>query len=53
MLAIGLIIALIGLGSILATAYGITIPWGAIILIFIGVLIIVAGIRGRRMWNRS
>ena len=50
-LAIGLIIILIGFSALLAEVYGVIIPWGAIILIFIGALIIVAGIRTRRRWQ--
>jgi uncharacterized membrane protein YvbJ len=51
-LAIGLIIVLIGFSALLAEFYNINIPWGAIILVFIGVLIIVAGIRARNRWNK-
>ena len=51
-LAIGLIIILIGFSALLAEFYNINIPWGAIILVFIGVLIIVAGIRARNGWNK-
>ena len=50
-LAIGLIIILIGFSALLAEAYRVNIPWGAIILIFIGALIIVAGIRAKRRWQ--
>jgi len=46
-LAIGLLIILIGLSVLLAEVYGINIPWGAVFLIFIGVIIIIAGIRAR------
>jgi uncharacterized membrane protein YvbJ len=51
-LAIGLIIILIGLSSLFAEFYNINLPWGAIILVFIGVLIIGAGIRARYRWSQ-
>jgi uncharacterized membrane protein YvbJ len=51
-LAIGLIIILIGLSSLFAEFYNINIPWGAIILVFIGILIIGAGIRARYRWSQ-
>jgi hypothetical protein len=49
---IGSIIAIIGFISLIANAYDINIPWGPIILIFIGLIIIIAGARARRMWSR-
>jgi uncharacterized membrane protein YvbJ len=52
-LAIGLLIILIGFSVLAAETYNVDIPWGAIILIFIGLLIIVAGIRARRYWRRE
>jgi hypothetical protein len=52
-LAIGLFIILIGVSTLLADFYGVTIPWGAIILVSIGILIIAAGLRSRRHWIRQ
>ena len=52
MLAIGLIIILMGFSILLSDVYDINIPWGAVFLVFIGVLIIVAGLRARSRWNR-
>jgi uncharacterized membrane protein YvbJ len=52
-LAIGLIIVLIGISTLFAEFYNINIPWGAIIIVFIGILIIVAGLRSRRYWTRQ
>jgi len=52
-LAIGLIIILIGFSALMAEVYGIHIPWNAVILVFIGLLIIVAGIRARQRWRRQ
>ena len=51
-LAIGAIITLIGLSAFAAEEYGVDIPWGGIVLIFIGLLIIVAGIQARSHWHR-
>ena len=51
-LAIGLIIVLIGFSALVAEEYRVNLPWGAIIIVFIGVLIIVAGLRSRRYWTR-
>ena len=52
-LAIGLIIILIGFGTLLALEYNVRIPWNAVFLVFIGILIIIAGIRARRRWTRG
>lgn len=51
-LAIGIIIIIIGVVALTAEAYDIVIPWGALFLIFIGLLIITAGIRSRYLWRR-
>ncbi len=52
-LAVGVLIILIGFSVLLAETYNVNIPWGAIILVFIGLLIIVAGIRARQRWRRQ
>jgi len=52
-LAVGLLIIFIGFSALAAEELQVTIPWGAIILIFIGLLIIVAGIRARRYWRHE
>jgi uncharacterized membrane protein YvbJ len=51
-LAVGVLIILIGFGVLAAETYNVNIPWGAIFLVFIGLLIIVAGIRARSHWRR-
>ncbi len=48
----GAIIAVAGLISLLAANYNINVPWGAIFLIFLGMVIIAAGVRARRVWRR-
>jgi len=51
-LAIGLIIILAGFSILLSEVYNIRISWGPIILVFFGVLIIVAGLRARSRRRR-
>jgi ribosomal protein L40E len=52
-LAIGLLIVLLGFSVLAAETYNINIPWGAIVLIFFGLLIIIAGFRARRYYRRE
>jgi len=51
-LAMGLIIILAGFSILLSDVYNINIPWGSIFLVFVGVLMIVAGLRARSRWHR-
>ena len=51
-LAIGLIITLIGFSILMSDVYHINIPWWPIILLFVGILIIISGLRARSRWSR-
>jgi ribosomal protein L40E len=51
-LAIGVLILLWGFSILIANVYGISIPWGPILLVLIGVFIIIAGLRARNRMSR-
>jgi uncharacterized membrane protein YvbJ len=51
-LAVGLIIVLVGLSILTADVYHVNIPWGPIVIIFVGVLILIAGLRARSRWSQ-
>jgi uncharacterized membrane protein YvbJ len=52
-LAVGALIILIGFSVLAAETYNVNIPWGAIFLVFIGLLIIIGGLRSRRYWRHE
>jgi hypothetical protein len=51
-LAVGVMIILFGFSAFINQVYGINIPWWPIILVFVGIIVIISGLRSRSRWRR-